>query len=597
MEWLFCFLISVCILLLAIIFAVSVYFGKYKRGRFTTPFRIVFAGVFISVFICLLPINYNILLDVNNSLFKTFLFSIQNTLQVFSLDADNEIIRNNISCPDIWLSNAYSVFFSIIFVLAPVLTFGIILSFFKNVTAYFRYIIHYNGDMYIFSELNEKSLSLGRDIKNNHKRAVIIYTDVFDNNDEVSFEQIEQAKEFHAILFKKDILALNLKIHSPKASIFLFTIGKDETENINQSLKLIESFKERENTRLYNFSTRIDSGLLLANADYGKLKVRRINEVRSIVNRILYDNGEQLFNNARIIAGDEKKITAVMIGLGGHGTEMLKALSWYCQMDGYHVDIHAFDIDDKAEEKFNAIAPELMSKEYNGVKIDGEAEYNIIIHSGFDVNTKSFIDEIYKLVDTTYVFVSLGSDEMNIKNAVELRRVFERMRINPVIQSIIYNSDEKDALIGLKNYNGTPFNIEFIGDIKSSYSENVIMNSELERSALSRHLKWGKEEEFWRYEYNYNSSVASAIHMKARIFCGISGATKKEEELTDKEKETIETLEHRRWNAYMRSEGYIYSGSPEKSSRNDLAKMHNDLVDYSSLLEEEKRKDSRIGTK
>jgi len=97
MEWLFCFLISVCILLLAIIFAVSVYFGKYKRGRFTTPFRIVFAGVFISVFICLLPINYNILLDVNNSLFKTFLFSIQNTLQVFSLDADNEIIRNNIS--------------------------------------------------------------------------------------------------------------------------------------------------------------------------------------------------------------------------------------------------------------------------------------------------------------------------------------------------------------------------------------------------------------------------------------------------------------------------------------------------------------------
>ena len=45
----------------------------------------------------------------------------------------------------------------------------------------------------------------------------------------------------------------------------------------------------------------------------------------------------------------------------------------------------------------------------------------------------------------------------------------------------------------------------------------------------------------------------------------------------------------------MRSEGYVYSGSHDRSSRNDLAKMHHDLVDYVSLTEEEKRKDSRVG--
>ena len=110
-------------------------------------------------------------------------------------------------------------------------------------------------------------------------------------------------------------------------------------------------------------------------------------------------------------------------------------------------------------------------------------------------------------------------------------------------------------------------------------------------------MKWGEEEAFWQYEYNYNSSVASAIHMKARVKCGIAGADKKEEELTETERVTIENLEHRRWNAYMRSEGFVYSGSPEKSSRNDLAKMHHDLVDYSALAPEERRKDSRVGTK
>ena len=174
--------------------------------------------------------------------------------------------------------------------------------------------------------------------------------------------------------------------------------------------------------------------------------------------------------------------------------------------------------------------------------------------------------------------------------------LFERVGAKPVIQTIVYNSDQKNALEGIKNYRGQPYNIDFIGDLESSYTENVIIDSALEADALKRHMKWGKEEEFWQYEYNYRSSLASAIHIKARIACGIPGAAKKEEELTEKERDDIEHLEHRRWNTYMRSEGYVFSGSSDKSSRNDLAKMHHDLVDFSSLTEEEKRKDSRVGT-
>ncbi len=90
--------------------------------------------------------------------------------------------------------------------------------------------------------------------------------------------------------------------------------------------------------------------------------------------------------------------------------------------------------------------------------------------------------------------------------------------------------------------------------------------------------------------------MASAIHLKARIQCGIPGADKAEQDLTIEERDGIEMLEHRRWNAYMRSEGYVYSGSPNASSRNDLAKMHHNLVVYDVLSDEEKRKDSSVGT-
>ena len=592
MEWLLSFAISLLVLIAAIVFAVIVSVGKYKRGRVLTPFNIVFGGVFISVFICLLPIYNGILADTTDSVLKTVIFSLHTTLQVFTINADREIIMEGIACPQQWLSASYSAYLSVAFLIAPVLTFGFLISFFKNVTAFLNYLLHYFRDVYVFSELNEKSLSLGADIKKNHRKALIVYTDVFENSDEL----VERAREIRAICFKKDILAINFKLHHSKAQTVFFTIGKDEAENTDRALKLIRLYKDRSNTRLFVFSSRIDGELLLTKADKGKIKVRRVNEVRSLVNRILYEQGAELFANAREMPNGDKKISALIVGVGRHGTEMLKALSWYCQMNGYHIEINAFDLDEKAEDRFKALAPELMSEKYNGVILPEEAEYTIRIHSGYDVTTKSFADEIAKLSDTTYVFVSLGSDTVNIETAVMLRMLFERMKIKPVIQSVVYSTDEKNALNGITNYRGQPYDIEFIGDTRSFYSEAVIMNSQLEADALSRHLKWGKEEEFWQYEYNYNSSVASALHMKARIACGIPAAAKNEEDLTEGEKKIIGVLEHRRWNAYMRAEGYIFSGSSEKSSRNDLAKMHHDLVDYSLLSEEEKRKDSRVGT-
>ena len=587
MDWIICFVISMSALLSAIVRAVWAYARKRKRGRMLTPFMI------------LLPVVYNcVLADAPDKVVKTIAFSLHNTLQIFTVDAEKSLITEIANCPGARLSSAYSVFLSAAYVVAPVLTFGFLVSFFKNLSAHLRYYVRFfRKRVFVFSELNEKSLALGADLRDKHPRAVIVYTDVFEKNDETSYELAERARDLRAICFKKDVLAIGFRRHRPGAEIVFFTIGENEAENIGQSLKLIGQYRNRKNTRLFVFSTRVESELLLTKAEKGRVKVRRVNEVRSLVNRLLYESGDEFFRNARPTASGEKKISAVIVGMGRHGTEMLKALAWYCQMDGYTVEIDAFDIDEKAEDKFTALAPELMSEKYNGVSVKGEAAYTIRFHSGYDVATASFADEISKLTEATYVFVSLGSDDLNIRTAVGLRMLFERVKAKPVIRAVIYGSEEKKALDGITNYRGQPYDIDFVGDVATSYSAAVIMNSELEAEALSRHRKWGEEEEFWQYEYNYNSSVASAIHRRARIACGIPGAEKSESELTAGERDAIESLEHRRWNAYMRSEGYVYSGSHEKSSRNDLAKMHHDLVDFSSLDEEEKRKDSRVGTK
>ncbi|MGN0458157.1 MAG: hypothetical protein ACI4IL_04175 [Eubacterium sp.] len=595
--WLAGLIISIGALIFMGAISVAINNSNYTKKHRFSLFNALFAGVFVAAIVMFYPVHYSLEESTALGIWRAILLSIFNSMQIFAGGCEFAVVKEGLAfCPN-GLDMLYQIWAATLFVLAPIFTFGFVLSLFKNLSANAQYITAYFKDIYVFSELNERSIVLAKDIKSKNKKAVIVFTDAFEKNEKSSFELIEEAKKLRAICFKNGILVVNFKRHSAKKTISFFAIGINETENLNLGLKLVERYKNRDNTNLYVFSTNAGSQLLLSSTDQSLVKVRRINEVQSLINRILYESGEIIFDSAHENDEGTKDISAVVIGMGRHGIEMVKALAWFGQMDGYNLEINAFDKDPLAEEKFVALAPELMSDEYNGVIVDGEARYKITIHSGFDVETVSFAEEISKIKNATYVLVALGDDEANIKAAVNLRMYFERMKIHPVIQAIVYNSQQKRALEGVKNFKGQNYDIDFIGDRESIYVVDVIIDSELEEDALQHHLKWGEETDFWNYEYNYRSSTASAIHMKARVKCGIPGAEKSTEELTPEEKNIIEVLEHKRWNAYMRAEGYIFSGSTDKISRNDLAKMHHDLVDFSSLTEEEKRKDSSVGTK
>ncbi len=565
---------------------------RRKDQKKVSTFHVWFAGMFLAAFFLLMPVH---IATTEAGWLRPVFLSLFNAIQIFALGMEYAIVSDSLPfCPQ-YLNAIFQAWTTFVFFLAPIFTFGFVLSLFKNLFASIKFTFGYYKDAYVFSELNEKTLALAEDLREKDKKAMLVFTDVFEENEEASYEFSKRAKEIHAICFKKDILAVNFKRHSDNRNLYLFAAGIDETENLNQALKLIERYKDRKNTRLFVFSIGVESELLLTAIDKRELKVRRVNEVQSLINRVLYERGEILFDTAIEAQDGIKDINAVVIGMGHHGTEMVKALSWFCQMDGYRIEINAFDKDALACDRFCALSPELMAPAYNGAIIEGEAQYKITIHPNMDVETSSFAAKIMELKNATYVFVSLGDDQRNIETAVRLRMLFERVGAHPIIQAIVYSSEQKYAMEGLCNYRGQKYNIEFIGDMESSYTADVILDSELEDAALNRHLKWGKEEDFWGYEYNYRSSIASAIHHRARIKCGIEAANKSADALSEAERHAVEVLEHRRWNAYMRAEGYVFSGSKDKSSRNDLAKMHHDLVDYAALSEEDKRKDSRVG--
>ncbi|MCQ2531653.1 MAG: hypothetical protein MJ093_02995 [Saccharofermentans sp.] len=594
MVWYVCFVLSILTLLVSIQNAVVIS-RNYKSGQNLNAFYIIFIGVFLSLAVAITPIFYLNLQGHSAFGLKLVMTVLIQTLQVFTVDSSSEFIFDNVVGAATPLAEGYSAYLAVLFFVAPIMTFGFVLSLFRNIFSFVRYITQYWSDVYVFSELSEKSLCLAKSIKKNHPKATIVFTNVDKDEGTVIAEYVDMAREIHAILFQKDIATVNLRRHSSKANMTFFAIDEDESENITNSLKLINIYADRDNTSLFVFSTSIEGEIVFSNCTPSKLKIRRINEIRSLIYNFLYNDGHQVFESGVGLDG-KKTINAIILGLGRYGTEMLKALTWYCQMDGYEANIHAFDKDLEAGSRFAGLCPDVVSEKYNGIDVEGESRYNIKIHSGVDVRSGDFASEIEKIGAVTFVFVCLGSDSENIKQGANIRMLCERYGSNPLIKLVVYGTEKTNVLSGLTNYHGQPFNIDTMGDRETCYSEEVIMSSKLENLALARHMKWGSEQEFWKYEYNYRSSMASAIHLHARIACGVPGANKKTEDLTPSERDSLEILEHRRWNAYMRTEGYVYSGSLDSSTRNDLAKVHHNLVAFGKLNEADRRKDGDVGT-
>ncbi len=564
-----------------------------QRKKLKSALQIMFCGMFITVFTALLPIYYRETAATDNQFWhvlKTLILDIQKSVKSFAI-ADVGFITKNPGL-DEGLYSLYSGYLAVLFFTCPLLSLSYILAFFTKLRSNVEFLLNYNKDLYIFSALTKDSLALATDIASNHPHVKIVFCEVTAALRDENSALIQGAEQISAICFHRDVKSVNFNRHGKGRLLCFFNIKPNEQSNTADALLMLSRYKNRENTELYIFSTLTESRLVLANADSGKIKMRRVDKVQTFINRFLYDRGEELFHNAAPLADGSKEIFAVIVGLGKCGSEMLKALTWYCQMDGYHIHIDVFEKSHDAEDRLKSDCPELLSDRFNGARIKGEAEYTINFHSGIDYHSKRFFDAISLFPHPTFVFVAIGSDAANIDASIALRRHFERMGMQPDIYAVLLSNEKKKTVDGIRNFRGQEYHIQSIGDTASVFSEKEIIHSEIEAEALRIHLKWGVEEDFWKYEYNHRSSLSTAIHRKAKIACGLLDPNNPPD--TEEEIEALSLLEHKRWNAYIRSEGYIYSGSTDKATKNDLGKMHNDLTDFYSLNMEEKNKDHVI---
>jgi len=587
------FILSVLIFLCGSVLTVYVIFQK----KIKSSFYIFFATVFFTGVSIFMPIYLNYFAGEKGFVFwvlKSLLISIHNSIRLFIVDGEYNIVQDFILEDGGVLAQAYGIFAAIIYVIAPMLTFGFILSIFGNILFRIKFMFSGRKELYFFSELNERSLTLARDLKNNNwKNRIIVFTNVKEEYKDEKENVYWKAKRLFATLLERDITDISFLLKHKKGKIFFYVMGEDEDTSILQSIQLIKKYKNCSNVTLNLFSNREEADTLGAylselKKDESGMIYYRINPVSDMVYNLLYNQGKRLFENAVEMKNGNKKIGAVVIGMGKYGTNMIKTLSWYLQVDGYISEINVFDHGEALKE-FAVECPELLDESINGKFIDYESQYDIKIHSNIDAQSKELYDLLDKIDVVSYIFISLGSDELNIKVARSIRSWASRRGITPIIRVIIYHEEMGDVMKNMKNHKGEDYNIEFIDDLESIYKEKVLRETELQKLALESYKRRGiSEEVFWGNWYNYRSSIASILRMKARSDCNIPGADLPGEELTPEQQEKIQIMEHKGWNAYTRSIGYV-----KGDKTNHLGKTHECLVPYNQLSEKYKGKDLR----
>lgn len=481
-----CFVISCAILLISVIWG-CIQHKNYDRNKILLPHTILIGGAALSSFVWFLPLYIHA--RQQNPDAHALISGVLSAIKIFTADGIKAAISEDYS----YLRPYYTVLGEVLSLWAPFLTFTFVLSFFKSAEAYFRYFV-IPKKTHVFSELNEQSLSVARIIRESKDgdKCIIAFADIIDKNEEAHLDLVDGAKKINAILFRNDLEAIKWTLGFERLSRILnfYLISNDSGEKIRHAKNIVNKYNNSK-TSLFLFDNGEESKILLRSYRENletnpiHIKIARMDDIRLLAYNHLSNHGAKLFNKDPK-DGKIQNINVTIIGFGSYGSEMFKALLWYCQMPGYKVNITIIDKDPAVQSRFAATFPDIqIGSDHQEIDNANDARYHIEFKTG-TFGQKQFIDDIKELPNDTSFFVFMGNDEVNMLaiDAIRCAREQAGKTICPSTESIttvIVNQDIK-ALVR----KGT--NINIINDIDKLLSFDRFGVSSFIQDGMSEHM-------------------------------------------------------------------------------------------------------------
>ena len=555
--WLFGGL-SLLAVIVTVLWVTCVYPRREQAWLSITPLNLLAAGVFVAAFLLFVPIyrNWDVWTDAYTYV-RPVILSLIGAVQVFLLGIDFEIVEKTVPADPAVLKVLYSLYAAALYVAAPILTFGNVLSLFKNINGEFRLRLSRKRPVYIMSEMNEQSVAMAEQIvkakKEKGGKPLIVFADVFAQNEESDYELLLRARKINAICLKKDAAHIDFGEKGEPVEIFL--IGENEAENTEQAIQLTEKHKgKKRNIAVYVFAASPTTDYILDSVDKGEhylhddfmkwlkekpqdilfgeewkqkkipmggnFSVRRIDPVDLLVMDVLKKNEYADYKAIQAAAEQDKTIGITILGMGRYGTHFLKTAVWFYQRYGYRVEFNIFDAggtNGDVRKRIGQECPELLTK--NNAPEKDDAQYDIRFFTGIDCFSSDFDDllhrEAARFCRTKLVFVSLGDDDKDINAAMTVRALFDQMQIEakgeatdvPFIYSVVYDDQKVSNLNaapngGLRNYREQKYQIRFVGARAEQYAYKLIEeNKQRETDAFMYHLDWTRKESQLRRSY------------------------------------------------------------------------------------------------
>lgn len=614
--------------------------AKYQKLATNTQVFVVSACLLVSVWCVRFMVGVSGAFgDDSLGVFEEAVNSIVHALQSFSMDEDytTYVLLGKQLMTDlfgeVWAA-AYGIYVSVLNIACPIaggaLLFSLISSIFPRVRLFFRSLAFWHP-IYCFSKLNERSFALAKDIEAQSRqlgRPVIVFADVYeDDDDEAISELIGEAKKLGSICLKTDISSLFAR---RLCRVTYLLIDNDEVNN----LEALAAFGDERRMRTLDsddtvvFFCQSDSYVLVEKALEAKYKKLEIPQPRFVPVRS-YSNmirnllvRHPLYDTLSRTPGEPLEVT--VFGTGSIGTEMFLSTYWCGQILDHplHINVVSLESEQDFRARIDGINPDILQTADPNSKLldiyaDGREKsepYFKLRYRRLDITNANInaamcdeFDDGFRLTDSNYILVALGSDQENLDVAGRIRRCVsanllchQDRRVD--IAYIVYDEMLSKALGKTDDGNVRTFAVGSLDEVYS-YS-NVFMTGEYSSTADNIAnvyerviLKKAHDSNSKRTkdDYTFWANLARAIHLGYEAFsAGADSYSEyadmvKSDSIDKKTLDRLAWLEHRRWCAFMCVQGFRCPTLEQEaayiakigSSKNVDLKLHPCLVECS----------------
>lgn len=558
--------------------------------RFLIAIRLIGIYIWVSITIMVMPYF---------RVFETSLYpfeSVLHTMKSMVLNNDSSVVQY-FAAQDVSYARFYTTIIYILYVLSPLFTLGISISFFeKKINTILYHLSSLFRRSVIFTEFNEKTIYLGEFIREKDRKAVIVY--LKSGKDAIDYHII---KQMNALVFDGHIDQLR---HSLSKNRSAYLLSNDELKNIKDVMSLIDIHRKKWLFNDVHLVYRGEAPKVILEPRYGKMNIHWIEEEMLLVEDLLVKS--PLYE----AVNDNDELNVMIIGLGKVGREVLKQvasqsfINLHTKVNITAMDLHANHV--KAQIKHEAPLA------FKGLTID---------FFDVDVTTFAFNESIANMKHRpTYVVICLYQQQLSIETAIYLRRHYEnRTKSDPVKIHVAIDNETTETLI-LKNLKETynyiddvrSFKIQSFGIYKENYKRYIYEDL---RNRVLCYLTHGlytySEEELRKKSHEDIKELSSKLDMKnTRAFvthlptklnllhftiCFVDEIQTHFDqvliqlsEAVEKHKENLAKLDGHRWNAFRKFDGF--TPLPIEEIREDhyqifMKKMHAriDLEDSKKL--------------